>query len=282
MGQVGSPKQFGEVSLSPDGTRVATMFSDPYGRSRAIWVFELARGTSSRVTAEGIGADYPIWNASGSELTYFSPAGGGGFYLQSPDELGGSSVLVESVTMAQPDSISPDGKLLAYAKFVAGKGPRIWIHDFAPEKSGTKDYPLLGTDSNELQAQFSADGRWLAYNSNETDREEIYVAPFPGSSHGVQISTSGGSQPRWRRDGREIYYIAPDSKMMAAAIQFDGRSLRAATPKVLFQTRIDSIERSPHEYDVTADGQKFLINSMPEQAPQPITLYVNWPAALKK
>ena len=128
IGQVGSPKQFGEVSLSPDGTRVATMFSDPYGRSRAIWVFELARGTSSRVTAEGIGADYPIWNASGSELTYFVPAGGGGIYLQSPDELG-SSVLVESVKMAQPNSISPDGKVLAYAKFIAGKGPRIWIHD---------------------------------------------------------------------------------------------------------------------------------------------------------
>jgi serine/threonine protein kinase len=282
IGQVGSPKQFGEVSLSPDGTRVATMFSDSYGRSRAIWVFELARGTSSRVTAEGIGADYPIWNASGSELAYFAPAGGGGIYLRSPDELGSSSVLVESVTMAQPGSISPDGKLLAYANFTAGKGPRIWIHTFAPEKSGAKDYPLLGTDSNEFQAQFSADGRWLAYNSTETGREEIYVVPFPGSSHGVQISTSGGSQPRWRRDGREIYYIAPDGKMMAAAIQFDGRSLRAATPKMLFQTRIDSITRSPHQYDVTADGQKFLINSRPEQASQPITLYVNWPAALKK
>jgi serine/threonine protein kinase len=282
IGQVGSPKQFGEVSLSPDGTRVATTFSDPYGRSRAIWVFELARGTSSRVTAEGIGADYPIWNSGGSELTYFVPAGGGGIYLRSPDELGSSSVLVESVAMAQPDSISPDGKLLAYASFVAGKGPRIWIHDFAPEKSGTKDYPLLGTDSNEFQAQFSADGRWLAYNSNETGREEIYVVPFPGSSHSVQISTSGGSQPRWRRDGREIYYIAPDAKMMAAAIQFTGQSLQAATPKVLFQTRIDSIGRSPHEYDVTADGRKFLINSRPEQAPQPITLYVNWTAALKK
>jgi serine/threonine protein kinase len=281
IGQVGSPRQFGEVSLSPDGTRVATMFSDSYGRSRAIWVFELARGTSSRVTAEGIGADYPIWNASGSELTYFAPAGGGGIYLQSPDELG-SSVLVESVTMAQPDSISPDGKLLAYANFVAGTGPRIWIHDFAPEKSGTKDYPLLGTDSNEFQAQFSADGRWLAYNSNETGREEIYVVPFPGSSHSVQISTSGGSQPRWRRDGREIYYIAPDRKMMAAAIQFNGRSLQPATPKVLFQTRIGGITRTPHEYDVTADGQKFLINSMPEQAPQSITLYVNWTSALKK
>jgi len=281
IGQVASPKQFGEVSLSPDGTRVATMFSDPYGRSRAIWVFELARGTSSRVTAEGAGADYPIWNASGSELTYFAPAGGGGFYVQSPDELG-SSVLVDSVPMSQPNSISPDGKLLAYAKFIAGKGPQIWIHVFAPEKSGTKDYPLLGTDSNELQAQFSADGRWLAYNSNETGREEVYVVPFPGSSHSVQISTSGGSQPRWRRDGREIYYIAPDGKMMAAAIQVDGRSLRVAIQKALFQTRIASITRTPHEYDVTADGQKFLINSRPEQATQPITLYVNWTSALKK
>jgi serine/threonine protein kinase len=281
IGQVGSPRQFGQVSLSPDGTRVATMFSDPYGRSRAIWVFDLARGTSSRVTAEGIGADNPIWNGSGTKLTYFVPAGGGGIYLQSPDERG-SPVLAESVTMAQPDSISPDGKLLAYANFIPGKGPRIWIHDFAPEKSGTKDYPLLGTDSNEFQAQFSADGRWLAYNSNETGREEIYVVPFPPSSHSVQISTSGGSQPRWRRDGREIYYIAPDGKMMAAAVQFTGQSLQAATPKALFQTRIEGITRSPHKYDVTADGQKFLINSMPEQAPQPITLYVNWPAALKK
>jgi eukaryotic-like serine/threonine-protein kinase len=281
IGQVGSPNQFAGVSLSPDGRRAATSLADSYGRNRDIWVFDLARGTSSRVTVDGIGAATPIWNGSGTKLTYWDAERGSGIYVKSPDELG-SSDLVESVTMAQPDSISPDGKLLAYSNFAAGKGPRIWIHQFEPEKSGTKDYPLLGTNANEYQAQFSPDGHWLAYTSSETGRDEIYVVPFPGLAHSVQISTSGGDQSRWRRDGKEIYYVAPDGKMMAVAIELAGNSLQAASPKALFQTRITSITRTPHQYDVTSDGQKFLINSRPEQASQPITLYVNWPAALKK
>jgi Tol biopolymer transport system component len=241
----------------------------------------LARGTSSRVTVDGIGAATPIWNGSGTKLTYWDAEHQAGIYAKSLNELGGSE-LVESVTMAQPDSISPDGKLLAYANFTAGKGPRVWIHQFEPENSGTKDYPLLGTNANEYQAQFSPDGHWLAYTSSETGRDEIYVVPFPGLAHSIQISISGGDQPRWRRDGKEIYYVAPDGKMMAVAIQLAGNSLQAASPKALFQTRVTAITRTSHEYDVTADGQKFLINSRPQQARQPITLYVNWPAALRK
>ena len=183
---------------------------------------------------------------------------------------------------AVPNGISPDGKSLVYMNFVNGVTPRLWVHPFAPGKPDARDYPLLGTNFAEAHAQFSPDGRWLAYLSTETGRQQIYVVPFPSLSSKVQISTDGGVQPRWRRDGKEIYYIAPDGKLMAVSVGVSGNFLKPDPPKTLFQTRIVTSVAGYHQYDATADGQKFLINSSLDRNPEPITLYANWTAGLKK
>jgi len=288
LGQVGSPGLYTMPSLSPDGTKATVSLAQ--GNKRDIWVFELARSIATRVTVDGMGGNYPVWSGDGTRVIYSGIERGAGIYSKPPSGLG-SSELVEQValggptsmgTRAVPNSISPDGKFLVYMNFVNGVSPRLWVHPFTPEKAGAKDYPMLGTNFAEAHAQFSPDGHWLAYMSIETGRQEIYVVPFPSLSSKLQISTTGGVQPRWRRDGKEIYYIAPDGKMMAVAVGVSGNSLKPDTPKTLFQTRIVTVVSGYHQYDVTTDGQKFLINSNVDRDPEPITLYANWTEGLKK
>lgn len=282
MGQLGSPGPYNIVSLSPDGTKAATSLGDAQGKRRDIWVFEVARETATRVTVDGVGADNPVWENDGTRILYRDTVRGIGIYTNSTSGLGRSELVERMQAEAVPNGISPDGKFLVYMNFGGQRGPPIWIHPFAPAKPEAKDYPLLGTNFNEAHGQFSPDGHWLAYESDETGKEQVYVVPFPNPSNKAQISTSGGSQPRWRRDGKEIYFISPDGKMMAVMVEILGNSIKPDIPKALFQTRIITVSRGYHQYDVTADGQKFLINSSLDQNSEPITLYANWPAGLKK
>jgi len=134
---------------------------------------------------------------------------------------------------------------------------------------------FLQTEFDERCGQFSPDGRWVAYQSNESGRTEVYVRPFPGQGAQWQISTAGGSWPRWKSDGQELYYLSPDSQMMAARIQVNGRTLEPSNPIALFPTRINLAGVRP-QYDVARDG-RFLINVTGEDAaPSPITLLLNW------
>ncbi len=129
--------------------------------------------------------------------------------------------------------------------------------------------------------QFSPDGRWVAYRSNESGRNEIYVAPFPGPGGKWQISTAGGDRPRWRRDGSEVFYLSPDNKMMSATVGGKGASFEVGAVKPLFETRV--VTGGRNQYTVSADGQRFLIDTSPEQAASaPITVVLNWTAGLKK
>jgi hypothetical protein len=143
---------------------------------------------------------------------------------------------------------------------------------------------LLGTNFWEGSAQFSHDGRWVAYASLKTGRREIYIASFPSLSTKVQISTAGGIYPRWRGDDKELYYVSfPDTNMMAVGLDLSGGSARPSTPSVLFKPTARGVNFGDYVYDVTADGKKFLVNSLPpERDSKPITIYANWPAALKK
>jgi Tol biopolymer transport system component len=281
-GQLGSLSGYNTVSLSPDGTRAITSLGDPQGGKRDIWVLEVVRGTATPVTLGGAGANYPVWRNDGLKIFYLDAVRGVGIYANSTSAPGHPELVEQVRAMAVPNSISGDGKFLVYMNFGGQPGPRLWVHPLAPVKPDTEDYPLLGTNFNEAHAQFSPDGHWLAYTSDETGKEEVYVVPFPSLSNKVQISASGGSQPRWRRDAKEIYYISRDGMMMAASVEVSGNTLKPITLKALFQTRIITVTRGYHQYDVTADGQKFLINSNVERSSEPITLYANWAAELKK
>jgi len=130
------------------------------------------------------------------------------------------------------------------------------------------------------RARFSPNGRWIAYGSDESGRNEVYVAPFPQPAGKWQISTAGGNWPRWRHDGKELFYLAPDGKLMAATVNGEASAFAVDAVRPLFDTRLGGLR---YAYDVSPDGQRFLVNTVVEEAAaSPITLVVNWPAALKK
>jgi Tol biopolymer transport system component len=227
-----------------------------------------------------MGASSPVWSKDGTRLIYWDGEQGGGIYSKRVSGLGGAELVKHEAASVAPNSISPDGKFLVYT--TGSASGRLWIHQLAPEKSDAKDAPLLGTTFRETTGQFSPDGHWIAYTSPETGQDEVYLVPFPSLSSKVPASTAGGLYPRWRGDGKELYYIAPDGKMMAVTLDFPGDSPKPGIPKALFQTRVLNAGVT-FLYDVTADGQKFLIESpLAGQALEPITLYSNWAAALKK
>ena len=157
----------------------------------------------------------------------------------------------------------------------------LWV---LPLQGDRKPFPFLQTEFNELRCQFSPDGRWLAYSSDETSRYEIYVRPFAGAPAGSggkwQVSINGGSLPRWRRDGKELFYVAPDRKLMAVEVKANSGSFQAGVPKPLFDTRTDPSIGSRGGYDVSPDGRRFLISAPGEQpSASPIHVVVNWAAS---
>ena len=149
-----------------------------------------------------------------------------------------------------------------------------------------KPFPFVCSSFESDNGQFSPNGRWVAYQSNESGRIEVYVQSFPGPGGKWMVSVGGGIAPRWRRDGKELFYIAPDSRLMAASIRDTGQTLKAGTPVALFQTHIvygGTTVRQKHQYAVAPTGRRFLINSIADEAPTPpIIVVTNWPRTLKK
>ena len=149
-----------------------------------------------------------------------------------------------------------------------------------PMSGDRQPFPFLQTQFNEQQAQFSPDGKWIVYTSDESGTPEIYARMFPATDGKWRVSTGGGCQPTWRRDGRELFYIASDRKLMAVDVK-PGTSFEVSVPKKLFDTRVLSLTDFGNHYAASADGQRFLINSTIETNASPISVVVNWTASLK-
>ena len=184
-------------------------------------------------------------------------------------------VLLQSPETKAPNDWSRDGRFLLYAEVQNGYHLMV-----LPMTGDRRPFPFLSTSFNQLEGRFSPDARWVAYQSDESGRYEIYVRPFPGPGGQWQISTAGGNSPRWSRSGKELYYIAPDLGLMAVSIAAQGNTLEPGTPAVLFRTHI---MRNPsrQQYDVAPDG-RFLINTeLQDTTTAPITLLMNW-AGLRK
>jgi Tol biopolymer transport system component len=272
---------YGDVTLSPDGGRAAVTLLDEAGSNRDVWLLDVPRRLRTRFTFDPAEENSPIWSPDGGTVAFSSQRKG------FPDVFGKSSDsgTIEDVLLAEtgaenPLSWSRDGRFLLYGSFGRGSSLRnvdLWV---LPLWGDRKPFPFMQTSFSESAAAFSPDSRWVAYASDESGRNEVYVAPFPGPGGKWQVSTAGGYWPRWRRNGREIFYMAPDNRLMVAAVDGQGSGFQINAVQALFETRARINQRAM--YDVTPDGQRFLINTIVEQAVQPITLVVNWPALLEK
>ena len=173
---------------------------------------------------------------------------------------------------------SRDGRYIAFDRGSSHRD-EIWILPLFGDK---KPFPFLQNPVNDRYAAFSPDSKWLSYDSDESGRTEVYVAPFPQGNGKWQVSTSGGRQSRWRPDGKELYYLSPDDKLMAVTIQEKSGSLEIGNPQTLFQANLAKTTGLV-PYDVAVDGKKFVLLTPPAQSiPEPITLVTNWMTLLKK
>jgi eukaryotic-like serine/threonine-protein kinase len=265
-----------DLEVSPDGKRASVNIPTPNAKN--IWVYDVARGLRTRFTFDAAGDLTSIWSPDGSRVVFNSRRKGHyDLYQKASSGAGAEEVLLEDNTDKYPTGWSPDGRFILYRSIGTATGDDIFV---LPLSGDRKPFPFLKTQFNENFAKFSPDGRWIAYVSDESGKNEVYVAPFPGPGGKWQISTDVGNYPRWRHDGNEIFYLAPDYKLMAAAVNGKGSSFQVGQVKPLFQTRARTAR---YEYAVSADGQRFLINTITQQtASAPITVVLNWTAGLKK
>jgi Tol biopolymer transport system component len=281
---LGDRRAFFSIELSPDGRNLVASAPDTLG-NYDLWLFDVERGLATRFTSDPGGEYYGVWSPDGRSVILNSTRKGHYDLFRGPANSAGSEgVLYASDRSKVPTSWSPDGKSLLY--FTGGGRHEIFLLPLTPERSGEslKPEPLLKTGFNELFGQFSPDGRWVLYSSDVSGQSEIYVTPLSRPSERHQISTNGGGRPRWRRDGKELYYIALDGKLMAAETRIGENNIEAGpTHALLTITGSSPASAAGYPYEISADGQRIL-TSVPagDRAIQPVTLVQNWTGALKK
>jgi Tol biopolymer transport system component len=281
---VGPPGEYFNVDVSPDGRRVAAERRDPQTANHDIWLFDVARKASARFTFHPAVDFLPVWSPDGRRIAFCSNRDGAyNLYQRDASAAGEEELLLKTPWDKFPASWSPDGRRLLYSELDPKTGSDLLVLDL----DRRQPVPWLRTEFDERVGRFSPDGRWVAYESNESGRYEIFVRPFSpsgGAAGQWQVSTSGGENPRWRGDGKELFYLGQDHKLMAVEVKTAGGRFEAGVPRALVSTRAASLPGLFHTlYAITADGQRFLvITEGDEVVSQPATVVMNWTAGLKK
>jgi Tol biopolymer transport system component len=277
LGALGENDHYKNLVISRDGSRVvADTISVKESKIRILD----ARGTRTLMTLGSSDGGYPAWSPDGRDVYFTSnPNGPQDIYVRRADGSGEPREVLKfdkNQFGALLLAASPDGNSLAYVFMDRTTGADIYIMALSGER---KPQPFLHTLANETAPTFSPDGKWLAYESNRSGRNEAYITPFPGGGAEYQISTSGGERPVWRRDGKEIYY-REGLRVMAVELKGKADSLELGDPKFLFELAAGNL--NGRYYDVAPDG-RFLVNTSPLMTKaQSFSLMVNWPARLKK
>jgi serine/threonine protein kinase/Tol biopolymer transport system component len=272
----------GDPGIDPSGRRLVV--SRFLGGKGDVWLMDPHRGAATRLTFDPALATNPTWSADGRRVFFLSTRGGGTSLFEKPVAgPGGEQLILRDGGM--PLSASPDGRFVLYTRTGSSTGNDVWALPLAGDDR--KPFPVLQTTADERAAEFSPDGRWIAYESNESGRFEIYIRSFPAAGETLEVSTTGGTQPQWRHDEKELYYIALDARLMAVSVTAspDGQTLYAGAPVPLFPTRLASgVGLAPGrlQYAVAADG-RFLLNTVVgELSAPPITLVLNWTAQARQ
>ncbi len=267
---------YDRLRLSPDGQRVAVAVQS--GLNQDIWIYDIGRGTRMRLTVEGNNGD-PVWTPDGMRVTFSSNRDGSqDLYWKPADGSGQAELLLNMHTgnVLIPTSWSPDGESLAF--YAVAPTRDIWVLPRGGDAS-----PFVATAFNEGSPLFSPDGRWLAYVSDESGRDEIYVQPYPGPGVKWPISTEGGTEPRWSADGHELFYRLGD-KMMVVEVQSEP-AFSSGRPQLVFEVPYLTDQFSTSNYDISPDGQRFLmIKAVEEEGGQQdqINVVLNWFEELKR
>jgi Tol biopolymer transport system component len=276
VGTVGAPGYLATPRLSRDRRRAVVSVDDSQGID--VWIYDLERNTPTRFTFDRIPDMAPLWSPDGLHIGFSSTRkSAGDLYVKDSTGAADEQPLVVSSAFKLPNDWSPDGRILLFQTNDprVRRGWDLWTYSHADRKAK----PFLQTPFNEVLARFSPDGRWIAYVSNESGADEVYVVPFPGAVGKWQISTAGGRVPIWTRGGREIVYQTPTDEIMAVEVR-SAPTFQAGIPRALFKA---SIQRPPGaQFDVTPDGERFLVNLRPgDEVSDPITLVQNWAAGRK-
>ena len=268
--------------FSPDGRRVAIQRTAQ--NYADLWLLDLFRGGMTRLTFHAAQDITPVWSPDGMRIAFGSDRLGVYDLYQKPSNGAGleQTLLTSSIGKA-PQDWSADGHWLLYYEINPTTGRDLWALDMtSPDRTPRV---VANTAAEEVLAQFSPDGRWVAYQTNESGRFELVVQPFPGAGGKWQVSTSGGVAPRWRADGKELYFLAPDATMMAVPVTAAGPSFEAGTPVALFPARIvggGSLAANHPHYAVARDGRFLIHQPVADAAVAPITLILNWNPEAKK
>ena len=283
-GAVGPPAFYGSPALAPDGSRLAVDIYDPSAKTGDIWILDLNRGSRTRFTFDPADDLDPVWSPDGRRVAWTSDRKGvRDLYVKSASGTDQDEPLLVSSLPKNPEDWSKDGGYLFFNQPVEG-GPELSIFAL-PMGPGAerKPLPVRATEFLERQCQLSPNSKFLAYSSMQSGMQrQVYVQPFPPSGGRWQVSPSVGTEPQWKADGKELYYVS-GNKLLAAPVKTDGVSFEAGVPRVLFEARFATEERR-NRYVAARDG-RFLVNTLPEQTPterSSISVLVNWQASAGK
>jgi Tol biopolymer transport system component/predicted Ser/Thr protein kinase len=291
IGKVPGAAGYSRAALSPDEKTIAADRLDPHTQSQDVWLIETTRGVTSRLTTNPGHDQMGLWSPDGARIIYGSTREGevNGTRMKA---LSGPAMderlfASDDAQNRQVTDWSPDGKLIVHAKLDAKTKWDLWVLPSTVEPASNERRPTLylQTEFNEHHGRVSPDGEWMAYASDESGRSEVYVQAFPVPGVRSQVSTSGGDEPYWRRDGQELFYRSADRLLTAVPVK-TGTSFTSGAPQPLFRLPIADIgplTGIQNSFLPTTDGQRFLINAViDEPAPPPVTVIINWPAVLPR
>jgi Tol biopolymer transport system component len=281
LATLGDAAPYLDIALSPDERRVAVGLATGTPANTDIWTFDIARNVPSRLTFDpGFDAS-PVWSPDGTRIAFLGNRSGKvSLRQQSITQTATDESLFDASGLYQisPSNWSADGRFIAYTSTESGTSD-VWI---LPLSGDRKPFPLVQTRFTETAAVFSPDVRWIAYTTNESGQFNVVVQPFPGTGGKNQVSTNGGSQPVWRADGKELFYVGADGTIMAVPIDATGQVTGVAQALFRTSTRVGPVGTN-QTFAVTKDGQRFLVGTTPQQPrAASITVVVNWTAGIQK